>query len=130
MALGEDGEARPLGRRLLETRRKQATAADAAAGSKHAYARYALTCEPADQRDPEDALIFALEACEMTERRNADFLDTLALAYRRTGRLRQAVETQREALAALPAQRSETRRSFEERLDDYEKALGESLSSR
>ncbi len=60
--------------------------------SKNAFAWEALTCEPADLQDPGAALVFALAAVELGEWQDPDVMDTLALAYHRTGDNARAVE--------------------------------------
>ena len=64
----------------------------------------------------------ALEAVEATERKNAEILDTLALAYYRTGRTEEAARTQAEAIALLPPGPSRFRDELQESLTRYEKA--------
>ena len=101
-ATGKTEEARLLVAELLSLRRAAAEASEADARTKNTYAWAILTCEPADLQDPEDALEFAREANELTRFENPSYLDTLALAYHRTGQTATAIETQRKAISLLP----------------------------
>ncbi len=112
--------ARELAADLLSRRRAAATGPEATAAAMNEYAWLLLTCEPPNLRDPEQALGFAERACGLTERRNAEYLDTLALAYHGTGRTDRAAETEREAIALLPEGESPARAEYEQRLRDYE----------
>jgi non-specific serine/threonine protein kinase/serine/threonine-protein kinase len=118
-------EARPLAIELLEASRKAATAPGAGQNVKNSLAWELLTCQPADLRDPETALRFALEACEATGFQNAAFLDTLALAYHLTGDTAKAVETQERALSLIPEDDARSRAEFEKRRSEYEAAIDE-----
>jgi len=51
------------------------------------------------------------------------FLDTLALAYHRTGQNERAIETQRKALTLLPEDDKHNRAEFERQLTEFEAAL-------
>ena len=72
----------------------------------------------------------ATRACDIERRAGGrelwQYLDTLALAYARTGSPRNAVEAQREAIRAVP-NTPEARRylpEMEARLAEYEQAAG------
>jgi len=101
-AQGRDDAARPLVEELLAARREAAEKPEAGPKAKNRYAWPLLTWEPADLRDPETALEFALEANELSGFKKPMYLDTLALAYYRTGDATMAVDTQRKALSVLP----------------------------
>ncbi len=105
----------------LSVARKAAEGPTASAGAKNSYAWDLLTSEPADLRDPQEALKYALEANEMTNHKVPSHLDTLALAYHRTGQTDTAIETQRKAISLLPE--GESRAGYEERLEEFEAAL-------
>jgi hypothetical protein len=66
-----------------------------------------------------------LEANDLTGFQNAGFLNTLALAYHRTGDTRQAIETQKKAIALLPDAGARARPRFEQQLAEFEAALGD-----
>ena len=72
------------------------------------------------------ALLKAMLAGELVDQNNASLntaiLDTLALAYHRTGHTAKAIETQKKTLALMEAG-SEYKNVFEERLATFEKAL-------
>lgn len=82
-----------------------------------------MTCQAADLRDPETALLFALEACEATGFQDANYLDTLALAYHLTGDTAKAVETQERALSLISEDDAGIRAEFEKRRSEYQAAL-------
>jgi len=87
------------------------------------YAWMALTCEPADLQDPESALEFALKANEKTGHNNPVYLDTLALAYYRTGDTVKAIETEKKAIALTAEEETATRGEYRQRLVEFEAAL-------
>lgn len=120
--LGRSEDARPLARELLKWKEQEAIRCDADLEAKVYYAQFALTLEPTDLRAPTSALRFALEANELSRFQNPHFLDTLALAYHRTGDFASAAETQENAISLLPQGGDPS--EMERRLSDYEAALG------
>ena len=92
-------------------------------GPKNAYAWEALTCEPSDLQDPEAALVFALEAVELGQWRDPDVIDTLALAYHRTGDTAKAIEVESQALDLIPEEDAARREPFEATIAEYQAAL-------
>jgi hypothetical protein len=96
-------EARPLVAASLERLRRAAESPDADALVLDAYAWELLTCEPADLRGAEAALPVAQRAVELDGGKDANILDTLALAYQMTGNLDRAIETQQRAVARARA---------------------------
>ncbi|HUU98855.1 MAG TPA: tetratricopeptide repeat protein [Phycisphaerae bacterium] len=96
-------ELRPLVADGLDRLRRAAERPDADALALHAYAWELLTCEPADLRDPERALPVARRAVELDGGKDANILDTLALAFQMTGDLDWAIETQQRAVARARA---------------------------
>jgi tetratricopeptide (TPR) repeat protein len=123
LSQGRYGEARPLIAGLLSIRKRRAEDTAANAAAKNEYAWLALTCEPADLQEPASALRIALEAAELTHFENPNYLDTLALAYHRTGDTAKAIETQKKAIALLPEGPSQLRAGMEEALARFEAAL-------
>jgi hypothetical protein len=92
------------------------------AGYHNALAWGLLTCDDRKQRDPKKALTLAEKANRMTGHRNSAFLDTLALAYFLNGRAKEAVATQKKALAHLPKNASKAmRKELEDRLKRFER---------
>jgi hypothetical protein len=90
-------------------------------GWLNAQAWWMLTCEDRKLRDPKKALSLAEKANELARGKDSAILDTLALAYFQNGRKKEAVETQKKALAALPKKAPEkVRKEFEDRLKRYE----------
>ena len=96
---GKYEETRPLVRARLERLRRESQRPGAPALALHAYAWELLTCDPADLRDADAALTAARECVELDGGQDANFLETLALAYRMSGDLDNAIETQRRAVA-------------------------------
>jgi len=121
---GREADARPVVAEQLEVLRAAADASDDAA-PKDAFAWNALTCEPADLRDPAAALELALEAAEISGRRDPDILHTLALAHHRTGDHAQAVDVVRQALDQIPADDTARREPLEEALARYRADLAD-----
>ncbi len=89
------------------------------------YASLLLTCEPDDLRDPEAALSMAKKAVEISGGPVPDYFYTLALAYHRTGQIDEAIETQKQALAALPEVETAYRTDLELTLISLFKAKGD-----
>jgi len=87
------------------------------------YAGCLLICEPVDVRDPQRAFPFAEKAVAASGRKDANILDTLALAYHLTGRDSEALKIQREAITMLPSGPSRLREELERNLATYEQAL-------
>ena len=61
------------------------------------------TCEQRELRNGPEAVRLAERACQLTERRDANMLGTLAVAYAQAGRFSEAVKTTEEAQAAARA---------------------------
>ena len=68
----------------------------------------------------------AIEANDLTDHQNPNFLDTLSLAYHLTGDTAKAIENQKKAIALLPPGESSLRTSLEGTLADFESGLEES----
>jgi non-specific serine/threonine protein kinase/serine/threonine-protein kinase len=117
-------DARSLVRDLTSAHRRRAERPTATAYDKIACASLLLTCEPADLRDPATALALAMEANNMTDRSDPQYLDTLSLAYHLTGDSATAIEIQKKAIALLPPDDSDLRAQLEDRLHDLESAQG------
>jgi len=92
-------------------------------GPKNTYAWEALTCEPADLQDPESALVFAVEAVELGNWQDPDVIDTLALAYHRTGDTAKAIEVANRALDLIPEEDVARRESFAATIAEFQEAL-------
>ena len=116
-------EADTLVHELLDRRRSRAYQQNASPIDKNQYAWALLICRPVELRDPPTALRLSLEANEMTGDENTGFLDTLSLAYHRTGDTVKAIETQKRAIALLPAGDTDLRRHMKIALAKYEAAL-------
>jgi tetratricopeptide (TPR) repeat protein len=115
---GKAAEIRPLVAERLARLRRAAERADASALALHAYAWELLTCEWADLRSPQAALSAAKRAVELDGGRDANILDTLALAFRMTGDLDQAIETQRRAITQARAGGPYNREELETQLTE------------
>ncbi|MGD0089819.1 MAG: protein kinase [Planctomycetota bacterium] len=79
-----------------------------------------LTSSDEKLRDAKAALPLAQKAAELTKHENCNILDTLALALFRNGRKEEAIETEKKAIALLPANTPpDTRREFEKNLEEF-----------
>jgi thiol-disulfide isomerase/thioredoxin len=102
-------------------REQMAVAKDAEAGKMlNGLAWATLTMEGVEKRDTDLALELATKAAELTDRKNAAVLDTLAMAQFVKGKTAEAVATQKQAIElATEGEKAELR----ERLRDYEEAM-------
>jgi tetratricopeptide (TPR) repeat protein len=77
------------------------------------------TCPDATLRDGKRAVELATHACDLTERENPSFLDTLAAASAEAGDFKAAAETQREAIGLL-SKGDARAKDYRSRLELYE----------
>ncbi|MHC5059041.1 MAG: tetratricopeptide repeat protein, partial [Planctomycetota bacterium] len=99
--------------------RRRAERPNTTAENLNVYAWELLIFEVPELRDPEAALPIAMRAVEKTRGQDAYSLDTLALAYKLTGDIDKAVETQTQALDALPPGGSALRVDIENKLVSF-----------
>ena len=76
------------------------------------------TASKAHLRNGSEAVVLTTKACELTNFKNPEMLDTLAAAYAEMGKFEKAVEYQQKAIARAPSQ---TKKELEVRLQLYEK---------
>jgi tetratricopeptide (TPR) repeat protein len=100
-SVGMHDEARDLVTRALAASREEIERESASAAQLDTHAWLLLHCTPEDMRDPVAALPAAKKAVALTGGENPTFLNTLALAYHRSGDHGLALETQRKAEDAL-----------------------------
>ena len=124
-AQGKATEVRQRGAELIAGWRRRTESPDAKASDYNGYAWLLLTIEPPDLQNAEAALPAAERAVELSERKDTNSLDTLAVAYEMTGDLDKAIETQRETLAILPKKWSTTRAELQERMVRFLERKGE-----
>ncbi|MFG0329060.1 MAG: tetratricopeptide repeat protein [Phycisphaerales bacterium] len=117
-------EADELSREHIRIIRAAALATDADPELLNAAAWELATFEMEGLRDPAASVEFATRACEATGRRNAYYLDTLAVATAATGDPARALEIQREALA-LVTDEDPNRGEMLEHLEQFERAVAE-----
>ncbi|MFQ5806554.1 MAG: tetratricopeptide repeat protein [Phycisphaerae bacterium] len=92
------------------------------AGLANGLAWILATSPDESQRNGEEAVRFAENACANTQRRQHEFLDTLAAAYAEAARFDDAVKTAREAVRlAEEARDEEAAAEYRRRLALYEK---------
>jgi tetratricopeptide (TPR) repeat protein len=89
------------------------------ASSLNDLAWFLATCPDATLRDGNRAVELAKRACELSERQNSSFLDTLAVALAESGEFEAAIETQREAIGLL-SNGDPIAKAFHARLEAYE----------
>jgi serine/threonine protein kinase len=108
---------------VIATLRAVAQEATAPPTSLNDAAWFLLTVEPASLRDPALALRASTIGCERARALRDPFLwsylDTLAKAQAMNGQRDRAAETQREAIALLPATQERYRAEMEQRLREY-----------
>ena len=85
----------------------------------NSLAWFLATAEKKEMRDGKRAVELALKACEVTEWKNARYLDTLAAAYARAGEFDQAVKWQEKAVEGMKSFDHYARRRAQERLRLY-----------
>jgi len=98
-------------------------------GSMNNLAWLKATCPSPQVRNGIEALAYATKACELTDWKDANHLDTLAAAYAEAGDFDSAVKWQREAIDLLPEDTpAKSRAGFESRLKRYQ--AGKPLAAR
>ena len=79
------------------------------------------TCPEGSLRDGKEAVAAASQACELTEWKNGDWIDTLAAAYAETGDFKRAVQFEEQALrTGLPPESNQ--KEMRERLSLYKQS--------
>jgi hypothetical protein len=79
------------------------------------------TCQATEFRDGARAIENAKKACELTDWKKADYVDTLAASYAEVGDFDSAVKRQKEAIDLLAGDTSaESRSNYESRLNLYQ----------
>ncbi|MHC4220365.1 MAG: serine/threonine protein kinase [Planctomycetota bacterium] len=124
---GRQDEARPWVVQVIDARKRRCESAPSNPSVLNDYAWLLLTCEIADLQAPAEALEVSLKANVLTDHQNPDYVDTLALAYFRTGDVGNAIVYGRQAVALLP-DGHEDRAELETRLAEYEQAAAEPAS--
>jgi Flp pilus assembly protein TadD len=89
-------------------------------GSPHGNLAWFLATGPERVRDGKRAVELATRACELTEWKNAVFLDALAAAYAEVGEFEKAIETEKKALA-LPNAEKQYGTKYRNRIALYER---------
>lgn len=124
LELGRDAEAYACARTALESVARD----DALALNLIAWAIVDPKASRRPGRDLELALAIAQRAVDLTERRNAALLDTLALVHFERGSIGLAIEVQEEAVALAAG--TDYERELRERLERFRKAQQERGSGR
>ena len=122
---GEVAAIQPIVAERLDGLKRAADRPDPTPLALHAYAWELLNCEVEALLDPAAALSVVQRATELDGGKDPKILDTLALAFRLTGDLDQAIETQRRAIVRARASGAHDRAEFERRLSGYLLAKGD-----
>ncbi len=117
-AQGRQDDARPFTTERISRQRSAAAQPGASYRAFDALARTLLTCEPVDLREPAEALRAARKAVELTDSKDPNVLDTLALGYELSGDLDKAIATQEQAVSLLTTTGSSLSIDKQERLID------------
>jgi tetratricopeptide (TPR) repeat protein len=80
---------------------------------------FLATCPEAAHRDGKQAVVSATQACELTQWKNAPYVDTLAASYAEAGDFEKAVHWQQKAAELLPKD-SDERAGMADRLKRYQ----------
>ena len=115
-------EARPYVARQVAALKRSTERLPLDPGALIDSAHFLLSCEPADLRDADAAVLFAARAVQLTGGARMDYVDVLVRAYVEVDDYQGAVDALRDALGSMPAGNS-WRDSFEARLSDYETKL-------
>jgi len=87
------------------------------------FAWLLLTTTNERLRDSKTALVYAEKAVAKTERKDLNILDTLALALFQNGKISEAIEEEKKAIAMLPGNtRTDFRKELQDRLKQFEAA--------
>ncbi|MBL8215307.1 MAG: protein kinase [Bryobacterales bacterium] len=122
---GKDpAQSRRLYRESLNAFRQLAEAPRSQMVDWNEYANAINECPYPELRNVAHALLYAQKAVTATEGKNPSALDTLAWAQYRAGKAAEAVETQKKAIALVPASASQFRALLEKGLQEFEKGLG------
>jgi tetratricopeptide (TPR) repeat protein len=116
---GKENEAREITAKRIEAGKAIAQGSETNASTLNSQAWFLLTCEPSDLQDPVAALPMARRAADLSDWENPDILDTLALAYHRTGDLDNALDIQRRAVLFSASEGSVDPAGLEYRFVDY-----------
>ena len=92
----------------------------------HALAKTLLTCPDKALRNPSKAVELVEKACNLTQLKNAMYLNTLTVAYFTTKNYKKAAETCEKALALVQAEGDQARAGkLQEQLNLIKKASSE-----
>jgi non-specific serine/threonine protein kinase/serine/threonine-protein kinase len=100
---GHTDEARAFYHEALPVLKTNADRAGASFDDAATYAEHVLDCRLAEFRDPNQAIIYAAHAVELTHDAAPKYLELLARAYAATGRLDEARTAEQRAIALMPA---------------------------
>jgi len=108
----------------LDYNRRWALSAPDSPEALNGHAWELLTSPDEKLRDVKTALALASKAAEASKPESPAILDTLALAYARNGKFREAVDTQQRAIALLPPNMTPAqRKEYEDHLREFRDGL-------
>ncbi|MGD0088596.1 MAG: hypothetical protein ABSE73_01625 [Planctomycetota bacterium] len=123
-ALAQVAESKKDWKAKLDYYRRWAEAAPDSSEAVNGQAWELLTSPDEKLRDAKTALALAGKAAELSKQGDPAILDTLALAYARNGKFREAVDTQQQAVALLPPNmNSKQRKEYEDHLREFRNGL-------
>lgn len=121
LGMAEIAKAKKDWKARLEYYRRWIAADGQSIDALNGFAWELLTCEDQQWCDAKAALPLAEKASELALHKNPAVLDTLALARFHNGKITEAIETQKQAIALLPANyTAEQRKEYIERLAKFE----------
>lgn len=121
--MGNQDEALQLRTRSKENQRKLAMRENAGPHDKDRYASFLIGTQR-ELLDPEQAVTFAEQACEETQYRNRNYVDTLAEAYFKSGRIDDAIRMQELAISLVPPDDPRPLNWLSRRLAEFHEANG------
>jgi tetratricopeptide (TPR) repeat protein len=123
-AKGDPKTALELRTHALQIRKRMADREAAGPQDKVRYASQLISAQK-ELQNPDQAVRYALQACEMTDYRNRNYVSTLAEAHFRAGDIERAIEAKQSALDLVAPDNTQVRNDYERRLAEFRVAGGD-----